>query len=79
MTKKELSELTDQELLDKAKKTKTASVTNALLIGFCVGIIIFSFVKSTLGFFTLIPLYFIYKVVNNSKGLGEELKARNLK
>ena len=31
MTEKELSELTDQELLDEAKKMKSTSITNALL------------------------------------------------
>ena len=82
MEQKELSELTDQELLDKAKKMKSASIINALLIGFMIGIIVFSVAKNTLGFLTLIPLFFIYKMVNNSKddkALKELLKERNLK
>ena len=41
MTQKELSELTDQELLDKAKKMKSTSMTHALLIGAMIGIISF--------------------------------------
>lgn len=68
MEQKEPSELTDQDLLAKAKKTKSDSIINALLIGFMIGIIIWSVVKNTWGFFTLIPLFFIYKLVNNSKG-----------
>lgn len=82
MNQKELSELTDQELLEEAKKMKSTSVINALLIGFLIGIIIYSAAKNTLGFFTLIPLYFIYKIVNGSKdnkALEELLKERNLK
>ncbi len=82
MTQKELSELTDQELLDEAKKMKSTSTMNAVLIGFMVGIIIYSTVKNSLGFFTLIPLFIIYKLVNNSKnnkGLEKLLKERNLK
>jgi hypothetical protein len=85
MTEKELSGLTDQELLAKAKKMKSTSIMNALLIGFLVGIIIFSIVKNSLGFFTLIPLFLIYKLVNNTtnakneKALKRILKERNLK
>lgn len=82
MNKKELSELSDEELLKKAKKLKSDSIISALLIGFCFGIIIWSVVKNTWGFLTLIPLIFIYKMVNNSKNnkdLKEVLKERNIK
>lgn len=82
MTHEELSKLTDQELLDEAKKIKSTSITNALLIGFMVGVIIFSIVKNSLGFLTLIPLFLIYKLINNSKNddaLKKILKERNLK
>ena len=82
MEQKELSELTDQELLDEAKKMKSTSITNAAFIGFMIGIVIYSIVKNSLGFFTLIPLFFAYKLVKNSKNnkpLEKEFKARNLK
>jgi uncharacterized protein YqhQ len=82
MTEKELSELTDQELLDEAKKMKSTSMTNALLIGIMIGIIIYSVVKNSIGFFTLIPLFFIFKLVNNSKNnktLEKLLEERKLK
>lgn len=82
MKQKEPSELTDQELLNKAKKIKSNSIINALLIGFMIGIIIFSVIKNTWGLVTLIPLFFIYKLSNNSKddkALKELLKERNLK
>ena len=82
MKQKDLSELTDQELLEEAKKMKSNSITNAVFIGFVIGIVIFSIVKNSLGFFTLIPLFFIYKAVNNSKkdkALEKLLKERNLK
>ncbi len=81
MNKKELLESSDDELLKKAKKLKSDSIINALLIGFCIGIIIWSVAKNTWGF-TLIPLFFIYLMVNNSKNdkdLKEVLKERNLK
>lgn len=84
MKNKDFSEFTDQELLDETKKMKSFSITNALIIGFLVGIIFYSIVKNSLGFLTLIPLYFIYKMINDpknkrSKYLEELLKVRDLK
>ncbi len=84
MNQKELSELTDQELLEEAKKLKSISITNALFIGFLMSIVFYSIVKNSLGFLTLIPLYFVYKIVNDPKNkrykaLEQLLKERNLK
>ena len=82
MEQKELSELTDQELLLEAKKVKSNSMINAVLIGFLIGIIVYSIVKNSIGIFTLIPLFFIYKLVNkpkSNKELEALLKERNLK
>ena len=82
MSEKELFALSDKELLNEAKKMKKTSVLSALLIGFMIGVIIFSAVKSTWGFFTLIPLYFIYKMIkspSNKNELERILTERNLK
>ncbi|WP_454802677.1 hypothetical protein [Mucilaginibacter phyllosphaerae] len=83
MKPKDLTELSDQELLQEAKKKKAAAITNAILIGFLIGVVCFSIIKSTLGLFTLIPLFFAYKLINNSKydnkELEELLKQRGLK
>lgn len=49
------------------QKEKSSKIQNALLIGFCAGIIAWSILKSTWGLFTLIPLYFIYKLMNRSE------------
>jgi hypothetical protein len=81
MNKKELSELTDQELLDEDKKIKPSPITDAVLIGFLGGIILFSVVKNTWGLVTLLPLFLIYiflKKGKNKRALQEELKKRNL-
>lgn len=83
MEEKKLSELTDQELLQEVRKRKTASIINAALIGFLIGIIFYSVMKNSLGFLTLIPLFLAYKLINNSKYDNKELenllKERNLK
>ena len=84
MNQKEISELTDQELLDEAKEMKSFSFTNALIIGFLMGVVFYSVVKNTWGIFTLIPLFFVYKLINDPKNkrykaLEKLLKERNLK
>jgi riboflavin transporter FmnP len=75
MQQKILSELTEQELLQEAKKMKSTSITNAVIIGFLVGIVIYSVAKNGLGFFTLIPLFIAYKFANASNYNKEELEA----
>ena len=83
MEQKNISELTDQELLQEAKKMKSTSTINALLIGVLIGIMIYSIMKNGLGFLLLILLFFIFKLVNKSKYDNKELekvlKERNLK
>lgn len=82
MEQKNFAELTDKALKQEAKKLKSTAVINAFLIGFLIGIIIYSAAKSAIGIFTLIPLYFIYKMVNNpknDKALKEELRERGLR
>ena len=84
MEHKEYLNFTDKELLDEAKKMQSFSISNALFIGFLVGIIFYSIVKNSWGLLTLIPLYFIYKMVNDPKNkknkeLQSILKERNLK
>lgn len=85
MQEKELSALTDEELLAEGKKMKSAAMLNATLIGFMIGIVIYSVTKNGVGFFTLIPLFFIFKVFNNPENnkkhtaLKKLLKERNLK
>ena len=73
----------DKELVAKYKEFKKFSVLNALLIGFLIGIIFYSLVKSSWGFFTLIPLYIIYRLVNDPrnkklKEIEQIIKERNL-
>jgi F0F1-type ATP synthase assembly protein I len=81
--KKELTELTNEELLSEAKKIKSTAIINAVLIGVLIGILIYSIAVNKFGFLTLILLFAIYKLINNSDYNKEEieklLKERNLK
>lgn len=61
------SEQADQEAREEVKKQKSRSIINAVLIGFLIGIIVYSVAKNSIGFFTLIPLFLIYQLVNQSK------------
>lgn len=84
MSDKALTAYTDKELVEEAKKMNSFSVTNALFIGFLAGIIIYSIAKNSWGMLTLIPLYIIYKLINDpknkrKKALEQLLKERNLK
>jgi F0F1-type ATP synthase assembly protein I len=81
--KKNLDELSNEDLLNEAKKMKSTAIINATLIGVLIGILIYSIAVNKFGFLTLILLFLIYKFANNSKYNKEEienlLKVRNLK
>jgi ABC-type phosphate transport system permease subunit len=82
MEQKDLKLMSDDELLQEAKKMKSTNIINAFIIGFLAGIIIYSVVYNSWGLVTLIPLFFIYKLVNKPnqyKELKELLKERGLK
>jgi len=64
---KEFTKPSDQESSQIAKKKKSANLLNALLIGVMIGIVIYSIMKNGFGLFILIPLFIIYKMINNPK------------
>ena len=77
-----LTELSDQELLEKSKKIKSSNIVNAVLFGCMIGIAIYSTATNGLGFFTIFPLFFLPMVINNgkkNKEIEKEMKLRNLK
>ena len=80
MNTKNLSELTDEELVVEKKKLKKSKIINALVIGFLASIIAIGIVSSIYGknYTVLIPLifpiYFIYRIVSNSTK-NDELQA----
>ena len=86
MKPENLTELSDQELLQKMKNLKTNKIIDATIIGFTIGIAIYSAVKNGFDFFTFFPLILAYVIVRNSKNniilekeIQKEIKSRNLK
>ncbi len=89
MEKKDLHNLTDEELLIEKDKLKKSKVFHATAIGFLAGILLFGVVswslssKKHLGLLIpmLIPIVFIYRMLKNPKknmALEEVLKERGL-
>lgn len=82
MKPEELAQLSNEALLEEAGKIKPSPITDAFLIGFLIGILIFGAAASAWGFLGLLPLYLIYVFLKKGKkynALQKELKARNLK
>lgn len=89
MEKRDLSSLTDEELVIEKKKLQKSKIIHATLIGFLAGILIFGTAswffspEKHWGFLIpmVIPIAFIYRMVKNSKknrDLEAVLKERNL-
>lgn len=77
----ELSELTNQKLIEEVKKNKSTPIADAFFVGILIGIIIYSIVVNSWGFLTLIPLLLIYGLVKKSKrikALKKEMNDRGL-
>ncbi|NVK83511.1 MAG: FUSC family protein [Cytophagia bacterium] len=82
MKPEELSQLTDEQLLEVAKNNKPSPVIDAFFIGFLIGIMVYGAVVSAWGFFSLVPLFLIYKFLKKPRqheALIAELKKRGLK
>lgn len=81
MIQKELSELTNEDLLLEGKKIKSTNIVNAVLFGVMIGVATWSTVKYGLGIITFFPVLFIQMLIKNNgrkKAFEKELKQRNL-
>ncbi len=81
MNQQELSQLSDEALLEAAKNSKPSPMIDAYFIGFLMGILIYSAVANAWGFTTILPLYLIYIFLKKPKqyeALKQELAKRNL-
>lgn len=79
MNEQELKELTDSELELELKRSKKVDVLQALIVGFMIGIIIYSVIANTWGLVTLIPLILIFKLTRDqsqTKVLQAEMERR---
>lgn len=81
MEQKKLADFTNEELIEEKKKIQYNKTFNAVLIGFCIGIAVYSAVKNGFVFFTFFPLLLTYPFIKNGKkikALEIEFKSRNL-
>jgi hypothetical protein len=78
---KKLSELTDQELLQEAKRSRPTNIYDAVFFGILIGIAIYSTVNHGLGILTFLPIVYIpiasKNMIKNNE-LKKLLKERNL-
>lgn len=82
MKQKELAELTNEELLQEAKKIKSSNIFDAAILGFLIGVAVYSAVRNGFGLLTFLPLIYVPVAAKNkarNKALVELLKERNLK
>lgn len=82
MIQKELADLTDEELMQQAKKIKSTKIFDAGFIGLLIGISVYSSVKNGFGLLSFLPLLYIPIASGNKKrteALEKELKERNLR
>lgn len=81
MNQTELALLSDQELLEEAKKIKPSKIYDAVIFGVLIGIAIYSIVNNGFGLLTFLPLIYIPvagKHKSKNRQLEELLKERNL-
>lgn len=82
MKDRELNELTDQELLERKKQQKSNKLINAVLVGFCAGVLIYGIVNKGITIFTFMLLvmgaWAFMRWKKNDEALDDELKSRNL-
>lgn len=86
MKPENLTQLSQQELSQKLKSIKTNQIIDAGLVGFTIGIVVYSAVKNGFGFFTFFPLILTYAIIRNSKNnkilqkeIQKELESRDSK
>lgn len=81
MNPNDFTSLSDAELLEFAKQNKPSPLIDAFIIGFLVGILIFSAAVNGWGLVMLIPLFLIRAFLKKPKrheALMSELKKRGL-
>ena len=85
MKPENLTEFSDDHLVQGYKKIKTNKIIDAFIIGITIGIFFYSNARNGFGFFTFFPLITAYLLFTNSansklleKEIMQEMKSRNL-
>ncbi|WP_114939441.1 FUSC family protein [Mucilaginibacter endophyticus] len=82
MEQKDLSQLTNEELLQEAKKIKSGNILDATIIGFLIGVAVYSTVRNGFGFLTFLPLIYLPIAAKNklrNKEVEKLVKEKGLK
>ncbi|WP_121808172.1 FUSC family protein [Mucilaginibacter kameinonensis] len=82
MEQKDLSQLTNEELLQEAKKIKSGNILDAAIIGFLIGVAVYSTVRNGFGFLTFLPLIYLPIAAKNklrNKEVERLVKEKGLK
>ncbi|PWK72516.1 hypothetical protein LX99_04373 [Mucilaginibacter oryzae] len=82
MKQKELTDLTNEELLQEAGKIKSGKIMDAAILGFLIGIAVYSAVKNGFGLLTFIPLIYVPIAAKNKlrhKEVEKLVKERGLR
>lgn len=77
-----LATLTNEELLQVAKKIRSTTIFDAVIIGFLIGVAVYSAVKNGFGLLSFLPLVYLPIAAKNkakNKLVTDLLKERNLK
>ena len=85
MKPENLTELSNEELLNKLKNIKTDKLINATIIGVTIGIVVYSAVKNGFGVFTFFTLFAAVLIARSfasntilEKKVKQEVASRNL-
>lgn len=81
MDTKNLSELSDEALLEEGKKRKKDNTFLSFAFGITIGITLYSTLKHGIGFFTFFPLFFapvLYKINGEHQAVKKEIESRKL-
>lgn len=82
MKQKELTELTNDELLQEARKIKSGKLMDAVIFGFLIGVSVYSVVRNGFGLLTFLPLVYIPIAARNrirNKEIDRLVTERGLK
>jgi hypothetical protein len=82
MKQKELADLTNEELLQEAKKIKTNNIYDAAIFGFLIGVAVYSAIRNGFGWLTFLPLLYVPIAAKNkvrNREVEKLVKQRGLK